>query len=412
MRNYFLVGFLIGIFFWTISVYWIFNAINFYGAGFALSLFITFLLVAYLSIFFGIFSLSIYFFKDSKFRWITLPCVFFLLEWVRSWMISGFPWLNLGILFEKLWGALPLIGITGTSFVIIMIFCLIFEKKYFLKYGLSLGLLTLLLFGPGHYQSINGEKIKVAVIQPGENELEILMDLTKKANAEIIVWPEATGWLNTGLSTFKSASFNDYEVIGGFFTYDEDKIYSSIVNIHTKHFYNKRNLVPFGEFQPFGDSLKRVNKFFNISNSNISPGSLYQEKSFWSGLVCWELAFNTTFVERVRDTEFVIHVSNDSWYGQGMPEQHLKLAKARAVESNKWVVRSTTDGVSQIISPKYSQSSMKLNRGVIGSISNEIELNKEDTFYVIYGDRPLLFLCTILLVLAVLKKYRLVARKI
>ena len=412
MRNYFLVGFLIGIFFWTISVYWIFNAINFYGAGFALSLFITFLLVAYLSIFFGIFSLSIYFFKDSKFRWITLPCVFFLLEWVRSWMISGFPWLNLGILFEKLWGALPLIGITGTSFVIIMIFCLIFEKKYFLKYGLSLGLLTLLLFGPGHYQSINGEKIKVAVIQPGENELEILMDLTKKANAEIIVWPEATGWLNTDLSTFKSASFNDYEVIGGFFTYDEDKIYSSIVNIHTKHFYNKRNLVPFGEFQPFGDALKRVNEFFNISNSNISSGSLYQEKSFWSGLVCWELAFNTTFVERVRDTEFVIHVSNDSWYGQGMPEQHLKLAKARAVESNKWVVRSTTDGVSQIISPKYSQSSMKLNRGVIGSISNEIELNEEDTFYVIYGDSPLLFLCTILLVLAVLKKYRLVTRKI
>lgn len=412
MRNYFLVGFLIGIFFWTISVYWIFNAINFYGAGFALSLFITFLLVAYLSIFFGIFSLSIYFFKDSKFRWITLPCVFFLLEWVRSWMISGFPWLNLGIHFEKLWGALPLIGITGTSFVIIMIFCLIFEKKYFLKYGLSLGLLTLLLFGPGHYQSINGEKIKVAVIQPGENELEILMDLTKKANAEIIVWPEATGWLNTDISAFKSASFNDYEVIGGFFTYDEDKIYSSIVNIHTKHFYNKRNLVPFGEFQPFGDALKRVNEFFNISNSNISSGSLYQEKSFWSGLVCWELAFNTTFVERVRDTEFVIHVSNDSWYGQGMPEQHLKLAKARAVESNKWVVRSTTDGVSQIISPKYSQSSMKLNRGVIGSISNEIELNKEDTFYVIYGDRPLLFLCTILLVLAVLNKYRLVTRKI
>ena len=98
----------------------------------------------------------------------------------------------------------------------------------------------------------------------------------------------------------------------------------------------------------------------------------FLEKSFWSGLVCWELAFNTTFVERVRDTEFVIHVSNDSWYGQGMPEQHLKLAKARAVESNKWVVRSTTDGVSQIISPKYSQSSMKLNRGVIGPYNSSI----------------------------------------
>ena len=86
-----------------------------------------------------------------------------------------------------------------------------------------------------------------------------------------------------------------------------------------------------------------------------------QDKLSWSGLVCSGLVFNNTFIERAKGTEFIIHVSNDSWYGSSMPAQHLKHARARSVESNKWVVRSTTDS-SQIISPQNEQSSKLLNR--------------------------------------------------
>ena len=86
------------------------------------------------------------------------------------------------------------------------------------------------------------------------------------------------------------------------------------------------------------------------------------KKSYWSGLICWELAFNATFVNRAKDTSFIIHSSNDSWYGQSMPEQHLKLARARAVESNKWVARSTTLGISQIISPNKKNLLKSLKR--------------------------------------------------
>ena len=75
-----------------------------------------------------------------------------------------------------------------------------------------------------------------------------------------------------------------------------------------------------------------------------------------------------------------------------MPAQHLKHAKARAVESNKWVVRATLDGISQIISPRSNESSVILERGEMGSITHEITLNSQDTFYIKYGDTPLLII--------------------
>ena len=153
MKKYFLFGYLLGIIFWSFSVYWIFSAINFYGAGNLVSFLITSLLILYLSLYSGLFFSSIFLFKNNRYRWLILPSTFFLLEWIKSWMISGFPWLNLGIIFDQLWGALPIIGISGTSFIIIMFACLLFERNPFLKFGLSTSLMILMLFGPGHYQT-------------------------------------------------------------------------------------------------------------------------------------------------------------------------------------------------------------------------------------------------------------------
>ena len=108
-----------------------------------------------------------------------------------------------------------------------------------------------------------------------------------------------------------------------------------------------------------------------------------QTKTDWSALICWELVFNDTFTNRVKGTKYIIHMSNDKWYGKSMPAQHLKHAKARAVESNKWIARSTLDGISQIISPRSNESSKTLERGKKGSITHEIILNDEDTLHVL-----------------------------
>ena len=110
---------------------------------------------------------------------------------------------------------------------------------------------------------------------------------------------------------------------------------------------------------------------------------------------------------RVRGTEYIVHISNDSWYGEEMPEMHLKHARARAVESNKWVVRATTDGISQIISPRKEESSAKLLRGEVGSVSHEIYLNNDDTLYIKIGDLPILIFSFVNLIVGYLirRKY-------
>ena len=172
------------------------------------------------------------------------------------------------------------------------------------------------------------------------------------------------------------------------------------------------SLVPFGEFQPFDNLLKNFNEFFNIPNSSLTRGEKSQKKVLiqqipFSGLICWELSFNDTFVDRTRNTGFIIHISNDSWYGKNMPAQHLLHAKARAIESQKWVVRSTTDGISDIISP-YNQKKLSENipKGIKSFKTETISTNMKNTTYLIFGDYPLLIFSFIIILLALIDKKR------
>ena len=408
MGRFFLFGFIIGLIFWSISVSWVYDAINYYGAGKFLSFLMSILIISYLSIYFGIFACSIKYFEKNKYKIIVLPSIFFILEWLRSWLFSGFPGQNLGVLFEELWGLLPIIGVSGSSFVIVLIFCIIFSKsKAIVRFPVAFALIFLLLFGPGHYQQNSGEKLKISVVQPLINDIELLKEITTNAKSDIVVWPEAVGWYDQEIFV----DLDNKTVIGGFF-YEagEDEntnIYTAICNSKTRHCYEKKNLVPFGEFQPLGNLLRPISSFFNIPNSSLTSGTFNQKKSNWSGLVCWEIVFNSTFIDRVRGTEYIVHISNDSWYGEEMPEMHLKHARARAVESNKWVVRATTDGISQIISPRKEESSAKLLRGEVGSVSHEIYLNNDDTLYIKIGDLPILIFSFVNLIVGYLirRKY-------
>ena len=232
------------------------------------------------------------------------------------------------------------------------------------------------------------EKLNITVVQPLDTNMSEIIDITNDAISELVVWPEAVTVYDENISSLISEKI----VIGGFFREEENNFYTSAINLKTGHFHDKRNLVPFGEFQPFGTLLESFNDFFNIPNSSLSRGKINQAKADWSALICWELAFNSTFINRAKGTKYIIHMSNDKWYGKSMPVQHLKHAKARSVESNKWIVRATLDGMSQIISPRSKESSTILKRGEKGSITHEITLNDEDTFYLKYGDTPVLIL--------------------
>ena len=90
-----------------------------------------------------------------------------------------------------------------------------------------------------------------------------------------------------------------------------------------------------------------------------------------------------------------------------MPAQHLLHAKARAIESKKWVVRSTTDGISDIISP-YNQKKLSENipKGIKSFKTETISTNMKNTTYLIFGDYPLLIFSFIIILLALIDKKR------
>ena len=149
--------------------------------------------------------------------------------------------------------------------------------------------------------------------------------------------------------------------------------------------------------------LKEYPYFKSLSRGAVNQANISVQGQEASGLICWELVFDSTFLKRTRNASMIFHVSNDSWYGGAMPMQHYKHVKSRAVESNKWVARSTKDGISSIVSPSLSYEDKKLIRGKDGYIIDDVYLNTESTIFLLLGNWPLLIFSTLVLLLIILR---------
>ena len=113
--------------------------------------------------------------------------------------------------------------------------------------------------------------LTVTVVQPANLGLDGLIELTNKADSNIVVWPEASAWYSG------NAFSTDKRIIGGFFRREESKTFTAVIDASNGEGYNKHNLVPFGEFQPFGDLLIGINSFFNITNWAYGESFYYTE---------------------------------------------------------------------------------------------------------------------------------------
>ncbi len=129
--------------------------------------------------------------------------------------------------------------------------------------------------------------------------------------------------------------------------------------------YNKQVLIPFGETLPFGPFNKYLSSYIqNISffkeGDRFTVFELENGSQFIS-TICYELLkpeFIRDYLNSLKNRpHFMINLTNDSWYGQTMePEQHLFLAKWRALEFNIPIIRSTNTGISSIIYPDGTES--------------------------------------------------------
>ena len=164
-------------------------------------------------------------------------------------------------------------------------------------------------------------------------------------------------------------------------------------NFQIIEIYNKRKLVPFGEFLPFenflnnfglkkvteghGSFLKgKTNKNLSVNNINILP------------LICYEIIFTELVQKSKGETNLIVNISEDGWFGDTIgPNQHFAKSVFRAIENNTFFIRSANKGISAIIDNK-GKIIKQLDRNESGNIELEIPLiksnkNKNDLIFFV-----------------------------
>ncbi|XQW86134.1 apolipoprotein N-acyltransferase [Thalassotalea piscium] len=395
-------GFYFGLGWFLAGISWVYVCIDrFGGTPIIVSLLLMLLLAAYLAIFPALACyLSTRFSTNKQLNLYLLPLAWLVAEWLRANLLTGFPWLSLG--YSQIDGPLaalaPIIGEIGISFCIILISVLVvrlFSQVDRVKPLIGLALIMSLVVW-SHYQqwgTLTGKSINTALVQ-GNIKQELKWDqaqewptmmkyltLTKdNYDADLIIWPESAITGIEPLTTTqefldianRSAALNKSTIITGILNYNFEsrESYNSLIvlgqqyksDIKGSYFYNNNNryyknhLLPIGEFVPFGDLLRPLAPLFNLAQSSFSRGSYVQNNLIAQNLhilplICFEIAFPEQLAANfTKQTDMILTVSNDAWFGDSHgPHQHLEIARMRALEFARPVLRSTNNGISAII---------------------------------------------------------------
>ena len=245
-----------------------------------------------------------------------------------------------------------------------------------------------------------------------EKVISELIDLSSPDFGKKIVflWPEGI-IPNTYVSTMSSYKdifankFNENHVIVLGITNREIKsnnykFFNSLSifdnNLNLLSNYNKVNLVPFGEFLPFERTLNKLglqtitNNFGSFSKGkNREIIDLNQNSNFeisFLPLICYEMIY-TGNLSKKKDFNFIFNISEDGWFGDSIgPKQHFSHSIFRAIETGKYIMRSSNNGMAAIINP-LGQVEKKLDYGVSGYIDFNKKRDFKTTMFSTYGNK-------------------------
>jgi len=323
-----------------------------------------------------------------------LPGVWVLLEWLRGWLFTGFPWLALGYtqVDGPLGGLAPLVGVYGVSLAVALSGGLVWVavRTPGATRWLALAALAALASAGAGLRLVEwtwpvGEPLRASVVQANiqpsmkwdpealvpviEAHLELTrerLDLAEEGLAsDLIVWPETAvpaflDEVREGLidPLTRTALEEGTAIVLGipYREPDAGRYYNGLLSIGAmEDLYAKRHLVPFGEFMPFKAWLGPLVKMFEVPMSDFSRGgpgtsSLKVNGHQVGASICYEDAFAEEVIQALPAAAYLINVSNDAWFGRSLaPYQHLEIARMRALEAGRPLVRATNTGVSAVL---------------------------------------------------------------
>lgn len=400
----FLLGWLFGLGYFVAGLWWLGNALLLEADEFAWALPLAILgLPAFLALFYGLaVMVANSLWSDGWGRVAALSASFGLVEWLRSFVATGFPWNAVG------YGIMPvplmmqtsnLIGIFGMSMLAVFVFSspALFGTRRGTVPGLSVAILLLVghvLYGFYRlHQPLPeiADTTMVRIVQPGIDQSRKMLNADRveifqehlrlsalppapgKKRPDIIVWPE------TSVPFILTQNPDALEEIAK--TLEDGQILlTGAVRLedagagHAPRYYNsvyavdgqgqiigatdKVHLVPFGEYVPFEDVLRR----FGIENVVSLPGgfspalsrtpiTLPSGKTLYS-FICYEIIFPDEVPKDIASAEAILNVTNDGWFGDTPgPYQHFQQARVRAIETGLPVIRAANTGISAMIDP-------------------------------------------------------------
>lgn len=359
-----------------------------------------------------------------------LPAIWVLSEWFRSWIFTGFPWLYSGYIHTETWlsGWAPLGGVMWLSFITALAAAVLSQltQPHRNQRSIKLASLAIVVAVVSGYflQQINwtaptGKNLSVVLVQPNTDQHKkwtskerqgILQQLQAQTEphwgADIIIWPEAAipatpKYVDAFLTQIdQQAKVNQTALLTGIPIYDGQRqaFYNSVITLGTAQGkYDKTRLVPFGEYVPIESVLRGLIRFFNLPMSSFSLGEADQPLLNIAGekvatAICYEIVYPNLVAEMAREATMLLTVSNDAWFGRSIaPLQHMQMARMRALENAKPMMRGTNNGVTALVDHR-GVITEQIEQFTAGELSGHIAPRSGQTVFSQTGSWPTVIL--------------------
>ncbi|MCK4494695.1 MAG: apolipoprotein N-acyltransferase [Methylococcales bacterium] len=386
-------GFLFGFGLFGFGVTWVFVSIFFYGdANAYVSMFMAILFAAFWALFPALtayISVKIAFLTDKRLLFVIIPFVWVLIEYYRGfWFLNGFPWLQVAYsqLDSAYAGFVPIIGVYGTGFLILMtvsiISYMIMTKRRLITHTAIIVLLLITGYGLKYIEWTHpiGLPIKITLLQGNisqdqkwlpENFTKTLFSYQQMTfshwDSDVIIWPETAipAYLHQVEKPFLAplsakAKANNTDLIVSVAAKSDNGLetYNTVLTLgKNRQMYKKNHLLPFGEYLPLQPFSGWVLNTIGVTLGSFTSGGDKQPllTAGWypfATSICYEDAFASEVLPKLPEAAYLVNVTNDAWFGHSFePYQHMQIARMRALESGRYLARSTNTGITGFVAP-------------------------------------------------------------
>lgn len=369
---------------------------------------------------------------------VLFAALWLLLEWCRGWVLTGFPWLATGYSQtppSPLAGFAPVVGVYGVGGLVALTAALAVVAITGRNWKPALVIAGVLAGGVGlrqiQWTAPVGEPLQVALLQTNiEQSLkwrpEMLqrwlahnLKMVRDNPARLVVLPETTipllidflppGYLDELRDTVASRGG---DVIFGTFTRDADRhIFNAAVSlgVSPSAHYAKQHLVPFGEYSP--PMFRWFYDLAQIPMADQTRGPEWQPPMAIAGQriavnICYEDVFGEELIRSLPDATLMLNLSNLAWYGDSLAQpQHLQIARMRALETGRPMLRSTNTGMTALVMPD-GQVEAVLPAFAAGALQVSVRGYAGLTPYARWGNWPVVLLAAGVLAFAVGRRRR------